>query len=611
MCAPDRDLEPGATSTEVYDLDGVDRSGAMSVGRSGRLENSGGVDVTIPERFVPGLRMERSGVRADPSVVDPHRLLVLMRRHWLWLVIPPVLFALAGGLLSARGESRYEATTMVVIRPTAASDLLEGDRSNVLAERELQTEERLLNGPAMEELVAEQIGGDVDYEASAVVGTDLLEITAQAGNPAGVAAAADGIATIFIEQRRSRIQQELDAAIEVVQADADGLRQELAVAVATDEGLRARLERELDETEISLDRLQSEAVLPSYDARIASTAVVPDDRISPRPSRAAVVGAMFGLLIGLGLVWLLDLFDRRIRSVEDLPDAAVGLEFIGPIPRPDIRAATGPALQAHQEVADRFRVLANASLGVRDERFTIQVTGVGGGEGATFVAANLAAALAIGGWSTALIDADLDSGDQHRIFGVDAHPGTKELLDGLELDVALQDTPKIKGLRVISSGRRVAPDATVLRSRLGELLSTVSSRFDVVVIDGPPILGTGDAAVLASHVDKTILVASANRTTQPELERAIRAVAANGGHLSALVLLEPVHQPDGSNRSTSNGQTMPAGPAVTRESIETLATVTAEHPFQIEAAPDGRPRRSHTIRPARSTKENVTPVRGS
>lgn len=522
-----------------------------------------------------GLHTDINGSRVEPSILEPRRLLVLMRRHWLWLLLPPLLLAFCGGFLSARADSRYEATTMVVIRPTAASDVLEGDRSNVLAERELQTEERLLNGPAMDELIAERVGDDVDYEASVVEGTDLLEITAQAADPDGAAEAADAIASLFVEQRRSRIERDLDAAIDVVETEAANLREELSAVAADEEGLQARLQRELDGAETSLDRLQSEAALPSYDARIASAAVVPDDRISPQPSRAAVLGAMFGLLVGLGLVWLRDLLDRRIRGVEDLPGLGAGLEFIGPIPRPDTENIDGPALRAHQDVADRFRVLANAALGGRNERFTIQVTGVGGGEGATFVAANLAAALAIGGWSTAIIDADLESGDQHRIFGVDRRPGTKELLDGDELDGVLQETPVIRGLGVISTGRRLVPDATVLRSRLDELLSAVSSRFDVVVIDGPPILGAGDAAVLATHVDKTILVASANWTTQPQLERAMRAVAGNGGRLAGLVLVESVDRPaDVADQSTSNGS---SDPAVTRESIVTMATVTADH----------------------------------
>jgi capsular exopolysaccharide synthesis family protein len=532
--------------------------------------------VTASERSVLGLRTENLRPGPQASIFDPARLLVLMRRHWIWLLAPPVVFALGAWFLSARSDSRYEATTMVVIRPTAARDLLEGDRSGTLAERELQTEERLLNGPAMELLVSERIGGDVDYAASAVEGTDLLEITAQAGDASGAAEAADGIATLFIDQRRARIQRELDAAIVVVDGQVEELRRELAVTAAGDEVGRAGLEEELRVAETSLDRLRSEATLPSSEARIASMAVEPRDRISPRPSRAAVLGTMLGLLVGLGLVWLRDVLDRRIRGVDDLPGIVGELEFVGPIPLPDIRSLTGPALQVHQDVADRFRVLANASLGGRDERFTIQVTGVGGGEGATFVAANLAAALAVGGWSAAIIDADLEGGDQHRIFQVESHPGTKELLDGDDLDRVIQETPMIHGLGVIATGRRVVADATLLRSRLDELLSTVSRRFDVVVIDGPPILGAGDAAVLATHVDKTILVASANRTTHPDLDRAVRAVAANGGHLTGLVLVEPAARPvGGDGRHESNGG--PAQP-VTRESIETIATRTSEIP---------------------------------
>lgn len=520
---------------------------------------------------------------APPSIVDPGRLLVLIRRYWIWLLLPPLLLGTAGWFLSSRAESRYEASTIIVIRPTAATNLLDGDRSDSLAERELQTEERLLNGPAMDELVGDTIGGGIDFDASAIVGTDLLEITAQAGGADEVAAAADAIATLFIEQRRDRIQQDLDSAIELVETEVARLETELAAA--SDDDRTSRLTRELDQAQTSLDRLRAESTLPSSDARIASPAIPPSDRVAPRPARSAVLGAMLGVLAGLGLVWLRDFFDRRIRGVEDLPDVAMGLEFVGPMPRPDTDSLPGPAMQAHHEVADRFRVLANASVGSRSDRFTIQVTGVAGGEGATFVAANLATALAIGGWSTALIDADLDHGDQHRIFGIEANPGTKELLDGMPLQTVIQDTPWAFGLGVVAAGARIVADATLHRSELDQILEEVSSRFDVVVIDGPPILGAGDAAVLATHVDKTILVSSANHTTEPELEQAIRTIGSSDGQLTSLVLVEPLRTSLPRAPKTNGHGATP--PPVTRESIETLAVTTMQHPARVGPGANG------------------------
>lgn len=512
---------------------------------------------------------------ATPGVVDPGRLIVLVRRYWTWLLLPPLVLGVMGWIFSAQGDSRYEASTLVVVRPTAASNLLEGERSDSLAERELQTEERLLNGPAMGELVAATIGEDLDFEAAAIAGTDLLEITAQAGSAEGAATAADAVAGLFIEQRQARIQRDLDSAIEVVETEVARIERELDAGTNTDDGA-SRLSRELDEAQTQLDRLRAESALPSSDARIASAAIAPSDRVAPRPGRAAVLAAMLGVLAGLGLVWLRDVFDRRIRGVEDLPDVATELDFAGPVPRPDTRLLSGPAMQVDLDVADRFRVLANAAVGNRSDRSVIQVTGVAGGEGATFVAANLATALAIGGWSTALIDADLDHGDQHRIFRVEANPGTKELLDGARMDTVIQETPVAYGLAVIASGATTVRDATLHRSGLNEILSEVSSRYDVVVIDGPPILGAGDAAVLATHVDKTILVSSTNQTTEPELERAIRTIGASEGELTALVLVEPLATSFGSG-SRLNGHTRAVTP-VTRESIETMATVTSDYP---------------------------------
>ncbi|MGB5758894.1 MAG: P-loop NTPase [Acidimicrobiales bacterium] len=579
----------------------------------------------VAQRYGPS----QQDLRSEAAVLDPGRLLRILRRNWLWLVLPPLLLATVGGLLAAREPSRYEAMAMVVLQQTAAQDRLSGDRSNALAEREIQTEAKLLNGPAIAALIRAELGSDIDFDAQAVEGTDLVELTAQAGDAELAASAADTIAELYIGQRRDRIEADLETAATELEEKIAGWTRELeaidaSLAAAPASGIgvlnpgevgiatetqadpalvrrQTRLEDDLAVAEASLEELRSELALTNGDARIAAVAIPPTDRISPKPVRATVVWAMLGVLVGLGLVWLRDLLDRRIRSTADIAPFSASLDFAGPVFKPDPVSLIGPASLLFDDVADRFRVLANSSLTIGDDQpLLVQVTGVQGGEGSTFVAANLAATFASGGWATVLVDADLAGGDLHKIFGVEARPGTKQLLGGERLAGVVQATRLVHGLGVVARGTRGASDATLHTATLAEFLKRLSDRFDVVVVDSPPILRSGDAAVLASHVDKTIVVAAMNETTQPELGQAVEAVAASGGRVTAIALTEP------SRAIVST----PAGPlsavADTDGSVPSyIGTTTAELPAQVPGnhlrpRPPEQDARSGTSRPASS-----------
>ncbi len=542
-------------------------------------------------------------LRSEATVLDPARLFRVLRRHWLWLLAPPVLLATLGGLLASRDENRYEATAMVALQQTAAEERLEGDRSNALAERQLQTEDRLLNGPAFAELVEELLGGDVNFEARAVEGTDLIEVTAEAAGPDLAASAAVSIAELYLERRRIRIEADIEAAITGLEASIVDVEERLAevdrevarsesrtTGLLPDESDTAdpvapalrreqdRLEGDLATLEASLEQLQFETLLADGGGRIAATAVPPDDRVSPNPTRSAILWAMLGVLIGLGLVWVRELLDRRIRSADDLTLVSGGLDFVGHILKPDTGSLIGPASLLIEEVADRLRVLASSTIDADDEPFTIQVTGVHGGEGSTFVAANLAAILATGGWAAALVDADFARGDLHDIFGVQVQPGTKQLLGGEPLRTVVQASRLVTGLGVVARGSTTPSDATLHNSTLSEMLRSLSDRFDVVIVDSPPILESGDAAVLASHVDKTILVAAVNDTTQPDLESAVRSVVGSGGRVSAIALTQPARAlVGGAPRRSIALRPTASDPAPHAGSMDAIASVTGSH----------------------------------
>ena len=141
------------------------------------------------------------------------------------------------------------------------------------------------------------------------------------------------------------------------------------------------------------------------------------------------------------------------------------LEFSGRIPRPTAMPATGPVSLLIEEVADRFRVLASSSVAPNGGSTVIQVGGLRGGEGATYVAVNLAVTLASGGWRTALVDADLINGRIHQVFDVADGPGTLDVLTGDPLSSVIGSSPMVPGLGIIAHGTpRSPPLSTTPRS---------------------------------------------------------------------------------------------------------------------------------------------------
>jgi capsular exopolysaccharide synthesis family protein len=114
-----------------------------------------------------------------------------------------------------------------------------------------------------------------------------------------------------------------------------------------------------------------------------------------------------------------------------------------------------------------------------------------------------------------LVDMDLRRASLHAYFNLPNHVGVTDMLQGeASLDEAIQETP-VEGLSIISSGPP-SPDAGVLieSEELGSLISGLTTRFDMVIIDSAPVLVKSDALVLAKHVDGPIVVIESEKTTR-------------------------------------------------------------------------------------------------
>jgi non-specific protein-tyrosine kinase len=171
----------------------------------------------------------------------------------------------------------------------------------------------------------------------------------------------------------------------------------------------------------------------------------------------------------------------------------------------------------------------------RDLR-TILVTSAAEGDGKTTVAANLGVALAESGKKVLLIDCDLRRPGLHGLFGLPLSPGLTGALLEDNSDPPVEATA-VPGLSVLPAGDPPPnPAEFVASARLARLLGRLRERFDLLVVDSPPVGLVADAAVLAPQADGVLLVVSAGRTRRDPARRARQQLDKVGAHLLGAVL---------------------------------------------------------------------------
>ena len=189
--------------------------------------------------------------------------------------------------------------------------------------------------------------------------------------------------------------------------------------------------------------------------------------------------------------------------------------------------------------AEAYRVLrnnlhyANPDVPLRQ----ILVTSSGPGEGKSTTAANLALVFAQGDRSVLLVEADLRRPSVHTLFRQPSTPGLSSYLVGDAMLEAILLKSAVPNLSLVTSGPIPPNPAELLASRrMHSFLATVAERYDVVIIDSPPVLATSDACALAPHVDGVLLVVDSGRTPEVALKRSKERIEAVRGRIIGAIL---------------------------------------------------------------------------
>ncbi|MFM0211286.1 polysaccharide biosynthesis tyrosine autokinase [Paraburkholderia sediminicola] len=265
--------------------------------------------------------------------------------------------------------------------------------------------------------------------------------------------------------------------------------------------------------------------------RVVDYAVAGEEPVKPKRALVIVLAAVLGLIAGTAAAFVKNALFGGVENSEEI-EQALGLPVYAAVPHSETqvrlrqgmrRGRTGHhvlASIASQDVAiEGIRSLRTAlQFGLLDAaNNVIVITGPRPEVGKSFMSVNLAAVLASGDKRILLIDADMRRGDLHSYFGVSRHPGLSDVIAGLDINSAVL-REVLPNLDVLPKGSLPPNPAELLMSeRFKTMLDHVSSLYDIVIVDTPPLLAVTDAALIGKHAGTTLLVVRHGRHPMPEI----------------------------------------------------------------------------------------------
>ncbi|GIF06611.1 polysaccharide biosynthesis tyrosine autokinase [Actinoplanes siamensis] len=409
------------------------------------------------------------------------------RRRWLWLLVPVLVAAAVAGGLAVSAKPAYRSTMILFVSAGTGDPDAEARRLNSYI--------ALLTGPRVAQGVVTRLGpGQVTAEqvraglaARVSEGTDLLEISATDPSAARSRAIVTTAASVLVTLAK-----------QITPASQDG------------------------------GPAPSVSILQD-----AETAREPDGLV-----RDTGFAAVLGLLIGAIAVAVREAAARTVAEQEDL--RRLGLGTVGVI---SLDGRHGRGEHPDQALAEAFRRLRSLLPGITDGRRgnprgrSLLLAGSGRKEGTTAVSCGLAIALAETGARVVLVDANLRTPGVGRYLSLDPAPGLAEVLAGAaRVPDVLRESLNGR-LTVLPAGEHVPDPGGLLASpRLPATVRTLTERFDVVLLDAPPLNGPADAAVLGQVTDSALLVVRANRTRTADVERSLELLERIGAKVAGAVL---------------------------------------------------------------------------
>jgi succinoglycan biosynthesis transport protein ExoP len=263
----------------------------------------------------------------------------------------------------------------------------------------------------------------------------------------------------------------------------------------------------------------------------------------PQKARIMGIALVLGLMLGGGLALLRDWMDQRIRSAEEV-SVILGVPMLGAVPSMSRRqtiVARGQKvhMESTSSAAEAYRTIRTAVFFSvpNGEAKTVLVTSPGASDGKTTLISNLAIAMAQAGQRVLAIDADFRRPMQHDIFEMAKEPGISDVIAGVQtLDKSIQPS-QVAGLDILPCGSDVVNPSEMLNSQaFADIMAELSSRYDRILVDSPPVMSVTDACILGAICDVTLLVLRAEKSTRKTAQQARDSLLGVGAHILGAVV---------------------------------------------------------------------------
>ncbi|HHD2592596.1 TPA: polysaccharide biosynthesis tyrosine autokinase [Clostridium perfringens] len=253
--------------------------------------------------------------------------------------------------------------------------------------------------------------------------------------------------------------------------------------------------------------------------QVIDEALIPTKPISPNKFKILVLGGIIGALLAMLVVLILDYFDNKIKTPEELENT-LDIPLLGVVPfendeeRKKYEGNVTIIGNPKSQISEAYRnTRTNIQFSNLDENLSvIAVTSSKAGEGKSTIISNIGATFGnLENKKVLIIDCDLRNPSIHRTFGISNTIGLTDVLIGSKTFKQCVQNTEIKNLKVLTTGNIPNNPAEILNSnRMRSFVEETKEHFDYVFIDTPPIGIVSDAGIVSTYSDGIILVAASN-----------------------------------------------------------------------------------------------------
>jgi tyrosine-protein kinase Etk/Wzc len=269
---------------------------------------------------------------------------------------------------------------------------------------------------------------------------------------------------------------------------------------------------------------------------IVDNARVPIKPSKPNRMLIIIVGFVLGGVIAVGYVLIKNYFDNTVKTPEDMQKK--GINVLAWIPQIE---GVDDGLKEHEFIVARkpdsipseaFRALRTriqfSGRAIEKPIKTILVTSSAPQEGKTTLCVNLAGSFAQSNKKVLVMDCDLRKPRLHNVFKAQRRPGLIDYLYGENTLEEIIKKSEIPNLSYITTGTIPPNPAETLEStQMKNFIKEMESKYDLILLDSPPIIAVTDSEILSNMVDVSLLVVSAE-TTEIELMEKSSELLRNG-----------------------------------------------------------------------------------